>query len=134
VPIIPPSEFRVVSARSGGPGGQNVNKVESKVQLRWPVGASAVFSDAQKDRIRTALQNRINTEDELMIDVDEERSQAQNRDIAIVRLHALVAEAVKPKKTRKRTRPTKASKERRLFEKKKMAEKKRLRGRMTSDM
>lgn len=127
---IPPYELRIETARSGGPGGQNVNKVESKVQLRWSVSASSVFEDAEKERIRRALSNRLNQEDEVMIDVDDERAQAQNRDIAIARLHKLVAQALQPKKLRRRTSPTRASKERRLTEKKKKAERKRGRRKM----
>lgn len=122
---IPPHELRIETARSSGPGGQNVNKVESKVQLRWHVGASGIFDDAEKERIRRAFASRLNQADEVMVDADDERSQAQNRDTAIARLHKLVAQALKPKKTRRPTRPTRAAKERRLIEKKKIAERKR---------
>lgn len=124
---IPDNEIRIETSRSGGPGGQNVNKVASKVQLRWPVGASLVFSLEEKFRIRRELSHRINQEDELMIDVDEERSQMQNKDIAIARLHELVHKALAPKKIRRKTRPTRGSKERRLTEKKKVGERKRTR-------
>lgn len=124
---IPESELRIETARSGGPGGQNVNKVASKVQLRWCVGASAVLNEEEKDRVRTELSNRLNAQDEIMIDVDEERSQAQNRDIAIARLHALVRDALKPKKVRRATKPTRASKEKRLEEKRRVSERKKIR-------
>lgn len=124
---IPDNELRIETARSGGPGGQNVNKVSSKVQLRWLIGASGVVSLQDKDRIRHELASRINLADEVMVDVDGERSQAQNRAIAVARLHELVAEALKPRKIRRPTRPTRASKERRLALKKKTGERKRAR-------
>ena len=124
---IPDNEFRIETARSGGPGGQNVNKVSSKVQLRWSIDTSGVFSFEEKGHIRRALASRINLADEVMVDVDAERSQAQNRDIAIARLHELVGGALKPRKIRRPTRPTRASKERRITEKKKVGERKRTR-------
>lgn len=124
---IPDNEFRIEATRSGGPGGQNVNKVSSKVQLRWLVGMSGVISLQEKDRIRHELASRINLADEVMVDVDEERSQAQNKGTAIARLHELVTGALKPKKIRRPTRPTRASKERRLVLKKKTGERKRAR-------
>lgn len=121
---IPDSELRIDTVRSSGPGGQNVNKVATKVHLRWSVGATNVVSQEQKDHLRLALVSRLNANDELMVDVDEERSQAQNREIAIRRLHELVTVALRPKKVRRPTRPTRASKERRLEEKKKVGERK----------
>ena len=122
---IPDHELRIETARSGGPGGQNVNKIESKVQLRWSVGESGIFDEREKERIRRVLTHRLNQDDEVMVDVEEERSQAQNRATAIARLQWLVADALAPKKIRRPTRPTRSSKERRLTEKKKTAEMKR---------
>ncbi|HYE59874.1 MAG TPA: alternative ribosome rescue aminoacyl-tRNA hydrolase ArfB [Candidatus Kapabacteria bacterium] len=124
---IPDQEIVIDTVRSSGPGGQNVNKVSSKVQLRWNVGQSSVVSFGQKELIRHALANRMNAEDEVMVDVDEERSQLQNRMIAIDRLQTLVNTALIPKKVRRATRPTRASKERRLDQKRKVGERKRAR-------
>ncbi|HSR88936.1 MAG TPA: alternative ribosome rescue aminoacyl-tRNA hydrolase ArfB [Candidatus Udaeobacter sp.] len=115
---IPESELNISFARSSGAGGQNVNKVSSKVIIHWPIGKSQVFSGEQKDRIRSKLANRINNEDELVIMSEEERSQLQNRESAIARLQELVAQALHIPKKRRPTRPTKGSKLRRIESKK----------------
>ncbi len=112
--IIPLSELIINFARSGGPGGQNVNKIESKVILRWRVGESAAFSDDAKARIRTKLANSLNNADEIVIQADEERSQAQNKERAIARLNHLVAQALTVPKKRRPTKPTMSSRRKRL--------------------
>lgn len=115
---IPENEFIITFARSGGKGGQNVNKTSTKVFIHWPVGKSQVLSDEEKGRVRAKLANRINNEDELVVMSEEERSQPQNREIAIARLQELVTEALHVPKKRRPTRPTKGSKLRRIESKK----------------
>lgn len=121
---IPESEISVDFARASGPGGQNVNKRDTKAVVRWNVGASAAFSDAEKARIRAAAANRLNGEDELVLAADDERSQARNRDAAVARLQEIVRAALAPVKPRRPTKPTRASKERRLESKRRQGRKK----------
>ncbi len=121
---IPLSEINLAFVRSSGPGGQKVNKTSTKVQLRWNVGASAIFTPEQKILIRRKLTTRINLADEIALASDRLRSQSQNRDFAIKQLERLITKALTPKKKRRATRPTRASKERRLEEKKRRARKK----------
>ena len=112
--MIPASEFKIHFVRASGPGGQNVNKVNTKAQLRWPVGESAVFSSEQKMRIRQKLATRLNKYDEIIVNCDDERSQAQNKAKAIVTLNHLVTNVLKIPKKRRPTKPTRSSKEKRL--------------------
>ena len=118
---IPEHELHITFARSGGKGGQNVNKTSTKAIVHWRVGSSHVFSFEEKERIRTKLHTRLNNNDELVIMSEEERSQPQNRAKAIARLHVLVNQAVRVPKKRRATKPSKASKEKRLDTKKKHA-------------
>ena len=115
---IPESELNITFARSSGAGGQNVNKTSTKVIIHWPVGKSAVLTDEEKARVREKLANRINNEDELVLMSEEERSQSQNRELAVARLQELVAQALHVPKKRRPTRPTKGSKLRRIESKK----------------
>lgn len=119
-------EGRVDFARSGGPGGQNVNKVNSKVVLSVPVERLPLSEDAL-GRVRRRLGNRINSEGELVIHAAETRSQTTNREQAVERAVALIREAARPTKRRRPTKPTRGAKERRLKKKKARGEKKRLR-------
>jgi ribosome-associated protein len=123
---IPESEIAVDYARSSGPGGQNVNKRDTKAVVRWKVGDSTAFSEEEKVRIRSFAANRLNADDEIVLAADEERSQAQNRAAAVSRLREIVRRALIPAKKRRPTMPTRASKERRL-------ESKRLQGRKKAD-
>ena len=118
---------------AGGPGGQNVNKVASAVQIRWNVKTSHAFDDEQKWMIRRALANRINDEGELVLFIQTHRSQVRNREEARERMVELLEKAlVKPRK-RVATKPSKAQKQRRLEGKAIRSETKRNRGRIDHD-
>ncbi|MBO4727035.1 MAG: aminoacyl-tRNA hydrolase [Spirochaetaceae bacterium] len=101
-------------ARSGGKGGQNVNKVNTKVHLVMPVSAIKGITEDERARLRVKLSAIINKNDELFLDADDERFQGKNRSIALERLENRIAAAVKIPKKRVKTKPTKASKERKL--------------------
>ncbi|MFA6603695.1 MAG: alternative ribosome rescue aminoacyl-tRNA hydrolase ArfB [Patescibacteria group bacterium] len=126
-PDVPEREINIDFVRSSGPGGQNVNKTSTKAQLRWNVGASAVFSEEQKALIRAAAGHRLNSEDEIVLAAQNERSQSQNRDEAVRRLRELVAEALAPKKERIETRVSRGQKRQRLDEKRLHSERKQQR-------
>ena len=111
---IPTNEIQESFARSSGAGGQNVNKTSTKVILHWSVGNSHVLTAEEKARVRAKLANRINNNDELVLMSEEERSQLQNRASAVLRLQAIVSQALRVPKKRRPTRPTKASKLRRI--------------------
>lgn len=118
---------------AGGPGGQNVNKVATAVQIRWPVAKSGAFSDEQKWMIRRALANRINEAGELVLFVQTHRSQQRNRQEARERLVDMLEKALVKPKRRLATRPSRAQKERRLEGKARRADVKRSRGRIGED-
>jgi ribosome-associated protein len=99
---------------AGGPGGQNVNKVASAVQIRWNVKKSHAFDDEQKWMIRRALANRINEEGELVLFIQTHRSQVRNREEARERLVELIEKSLVKQKKRVATKPSKAQKQRRL--------------------
>ncbi len=121
-------EFRFKTARSGGKGGQNVNKVETKVLLLFDVAGSVVLNEEQKMLVGTKLKKRMNEAGELLITEESERSQLKNKTQAIKKmLHLLATCFIKPK-TRKATTLPRAAKEQRLKEKKKKSEVKKLRG------
>ena len=103
--------------RASGPGGQNVNKVASAVELRFDVGASSLPSDV-KERLRALAGNRVNADGVLVIDSREHRTQARNREAARQRLVDLITQAAKRPRRRKATKPRPAAREKRLEGKK----------------
>jgi len=117
-------ELSFSASRSSGPGGQHVNKVSTKMELRFHVITSLLLSQEEKDLIVEKLAKRINQEGELVLVSQSERTQLQNKVRVIEKFYDLLAKALTPRKKRKPTRPTAAAKEKRLEEKRLQAEKK----------
>jgi ribosome-associated protein len=112
--VIPDSDLSFAFVRASGPGGQNVNKVSSAVQLRFDMAGSTALSDAVKNRLRVLAGRRFTDEGAILIIARNQRSQDHNRREALERLADLIRRALVAPKTRKATKPTKASRERRL--------------------
>ena len=127
-PAIPEDELTFTASRSGGPGGQHVNKVSSRITLLWDLQRSGSLTPEQKERVRRRLRRRISDEGVLRLSVSDSRSQAANRKVAVERFVELLAAALAPRKTRTATRPTAGSREKRLTRKKERSHTKRLRG------
>ena len=130
---IPVAELVYTASRSSGPGGQHVNTTDTRIQLRWNLEGSTALTEAQRDRIRRALASRLTEAGDLLLASDKHRSQRRNREEVTQRLAALVREALVPPKPRRKTKPTRASKERRLDDKKRRSEVKKGRGKPTGD-
>ena len=120
-------ELTFITSRSSGPGGQNVNKVNSKVTLKWDLAHTSILNADQKEIVFKKLASRITTEGVLMITSQDKRSQLENKAAVLSKLDQLLIKAFAPTKLRKATKPTKAAKHKRIKTKKLHSEKKQWR-------
>ena len=118
------AEVHFKASLSSGPGGQHVNKVNTKIELRFYIDDSKLFSEEEKGILKEKLANKINNDGYLVLSSQSERTQLKNKEKAVEKFFLLLEKALKPVKKRKPTKPTKASKEKRLKEKHIQSEKK----------
>jgi ribosome-associated protein len=132
--VIPEAELTIRFSRSGGPGGQNVNRRATRVEVVYDVAASTALTPEQRRRVRTALRSRLDARGRLRVVSQDERSQGQNRERALETLRRLLREALKPPPPpRVKTRPSASAREKRLKAKKARASLKRARARPAED-
>lgn len=131
--VIPNSELDITVSTSGGPGGQHANKTSTKVTLRWCITDSKVLSFSQKKMLENSLQARLTTSGELLVSSSDTRSQHQNYTLAVHRFRKLIKKALHKPKTRRPTKPSKASIKKRITNKKQRGEIKKLRQQPSTD-
>jgi len=129
---VPEAELLIRATRAGGPGGQHVNKTSTRVEVVWDVKASPSLNDRQRGLLVDRLAARLDRRGRIRVVEAGSRSQTRNRDVAVARLRKLVSDALRPRKRRVPTKPTAASRERRLAEKRRRQAKKQDR-RSTAD-
>lgn len=125
--IIPAQELSVKHARSSGPGGQNVNKVSTKVELRFHLAMSVALTDAQKQRLAKAFPSHVTSGGDFLITSDRFRSQSRNLADALTRLAEMILSIRRPARKRIATKPSAGAKQRRLTDKRRQSERKRQR-------
>ena len=123
--VFPELEF--LTSRSSGPGGQNVNKVNSKVTLKFDVTHSKILTEDEKFLVATKLHSKLTEDGVLLINAQEKRSQLDNKKVVIEKLNNILQKAFEKQKPRKKTKPTKAAIEQRIKKKKAQSEKKKWR-------
>lgn len=115
--IIPHSELEITTSRAGGPGGQHVNKSDTRITVRWNVKHTNALSPEQKERVLQNLHTRLTSDGDLLIHNSQTRSQQQNKELALLQLSHSIAQALHVPKKRKATKATRAAQETRLQKK-----------------
>jgi ribosome-associated protein len=133
--MLPPAaaflpEITFQTSRSSGPGGQNLNKVESRVELRWHLQQSQVLTPIQKELILEKISGQLTAEGYLLVVAQDDRSQLRNKEIALTRFHELLQKSLRRPKPRRATRPSAGAVRQRLEGKKRQGEKKANRRRL----
>ena len=121
------NEIRYSTSRSSGPGGQNVNKVNTQVEIRFSVTETAIFSEEEKSRILEKLKNRINSAGELILVSQQGRTQLENKELVTIKFFSVLESALRVRRARIKTAPSPASVKQRLESKKNISVKKQLR-------